>query len=275
MTTLKTKQEFMLGMETTLLRLCAGERCINEAHVCARINRREATTYSHGEIRRGLERLLDKCLVQKLNVTGDVWRFLNEKIIEVKPPPPKQRLETESKQFMKFEPKKKNQWTSLTEQIVLGLIKEELNNIQIIQYLKENHDFEITAKRLAWRIVLMRKAGLLKQTPRNRTKVQWTHEEILDLVRLREAGNQFSIIASIMTEAWGREFTYCSVTAKYQEYLRYKRQEKNNISFVENLQKDPSIHVEMGAKSAGLRGATNTPTSPNRLDKIGVTWLRT
>jgi len=225
MTTLKTKQEFMLGMETTLLRLCAGERCINEAHVCARINRREATTYSHGEIRRGLERLLDKCLVQKLDVTGDVWRFLNEKIIEVKPQPIAPILSKVENLALKYEPKRKNIWTTKIEAGVLNAINKGLTNPQIIDYLKEHHDFEIGLKRLVWRIIQMRKSGLLKLTPRNKSKVQWKHEEILELIKLRESGLTFPLIATRLTEQFGREITYCSVTSKYQDYAIYKRRQ--------------------------------------------------
>lgn len=231
MTTLKTKQDFMRALDALILRLCAGEKCINESHICSRINRHDANTYSYSEIRRGLDRLLEKGLIQKLNVVGDVWHFLNEKEPEVKLPVPKQRLETESKQFMKFEPKRKNQWTSMTELVVLSLIKQELSNVQIIDYLKQNHDFNITAKRLAWRIVLMRRAGLLKLTARNKTKTQWKHEEILELIRLREIGFEFAVVAAMLTEKFNREITYSAAASKYQEYLRYKRRQANDETF--------------------------------------------
>ena len=275
MTTLKTKQEFMLGMETTLLRLCAGERCINEAHVCARINRREATTYSHGEIRRGLERLLDKGLVQKLNVTGDVWRFLNEKIIEVKPQPiaSKPILSKVENLALKYEPKRKNIWTTKIEGIVKELILAGFDLKDTTNYLFENYNFTIDTKRLARRISTMRKIGALPADARSKPKILWQEFEVQELVRLKNSGLTFPELAPILSENIKREITKGAATSKYREYLY--NLEKNSCSCPINNIKQTSQNHDFAAKSAGLRGATNTPTSPNRLDKIGVTWLRT
>jgi hypothetical protein len=213
MTTRKEKEEQLLALAELISKLCAGEKCINEAHVSARVNRRDANTYSSGDITRALKKLVEQGVVEKLPVAGDVWKFNNEKIIEIKPKPSPVKVIEKPVAISSILPRCIH-WSKVIDEEVARLKLQDTRVENIRLHLIEKFNFRTTEKSIAHRMTFLRRCGLLPETSKHKPRKKWTKEMHDDLALYYSQGLRIDDCAIRLSKKYKREVTYCAVNSQ-------------------------------------------------------------